>query len=73
MRLYQDYKAEQEQQKKEADDREHLGISQETVIIYEPSKASLTVRKVLKILLLFQILVVIGGVIIVLAYGLQWF
>ena len=68
MRLYKDYKTDQDLKKKEELDRELLGVPQEAVIIYEMSKPEIMVKNIFKIVMLVLILGALGVGIIALAF-----
>lgn len=60
MRLYKDYKEKQQQIQKEEEDRNKMGLSKETVIIYEKSHFEEVGTSALSIAKLIFIMAVIG-------------
>lgn len=68
MKLYKDYKEEQELLKKEQEDREKLGIPSEVTVIYEVPKATTIFRKILSVFLFTSCLGGIGIAVIAVMY-----
>jgi len=75
MKLYKDYKADEERIKQEESDRKEAGLAEETVIIYEQDTVTSIllrgVKTVAAILLFIAILIAIGGGIMILAGKLE--
>lgn len=56
MRLYKDYKKEQERIQKEEEDRKNIGFQEETIIIYEIGRGEIFLRSVKNILMIIFLL-----------------
>lgn len=68
MNLYKEYKENIEKQQKENEDKERLGLSAQTVIIYEEGKGFKRIRYIGKVILFVLLFVLIGVVITFIIY-----